>query len=470
MKPLSKRKSKDNGQDAVKQLLLELQYNVKARNCLLVVENGRQMLGVEDQLNLADYLLLWQQYLNQNNVNALFLLSGIQSNPLTLNNLCLVQDKLAGLADLAQINGSVRLTFRHWYSPLGVVAERQFTLQEDDGGYLQAHAIAVESQGHAKAPAVDREAVWTLASVVEGQDCPQAWSVSVDLTQLEEVSISAVSGTIILPYLQETQIKEMARHVFALRHARGKGVKIIIREVSARMRHSQERLIRHLGATMVAPMEVSFSRLLGVIDSVRELEFDGELSDDFEQAFIMANPERKQGYLGPGVFVEQVKDLIIQTRSYGIKFAFVKLRIYRAMHIRDVLKLCHIRRPGDICTADKHCLYLFLFGCRESDIATALTFIFNMPVGQLFASEERNTTVDEALLALESLENQLLEGKLKDHSDWLASHQPHQQQPAKGGENTVFDYRQARTTFDKQPAAAAQPKPLILKKQFIEKE
>ena len=447
----------------VKAFINELRYYVKAKNTLLILENGRQILGVEDTENIGAYVDLWQAYMTKHNNTVLFLMSGIGSNPLTLNNIRLVQDRLAGMTNLISSDGGAKLVIQHWYSSGGICADQQFNLVEDQDGFLQAQqsVISVDNQTQTHAPAVDIESVWTLAIVVKGEDCPQAWSVSKNLAQLDEMSESAVCGTIILPYLQTTKMEVLARHIFALRKSRGNRVKIIIRELSARMRHSEERLIRYLGASMVVPMEVGFSRLLGIIDSITDLEFDGELSDNFEQAFVLANPQRKLGYLSPKDFVEHVNEMIIQTRSFGIKFAFVKLNVYRAMNVRDVLKICQIRRPGDICSADKKSLYLFLFGCRESDIAKALSFVFNMPVGQLFDSEERNTTIDETLLALEVLENQVVRGSLKDHSQWLKEHQA--KGSAKGPGATVFDYRKTEPSSNNQAPIEAIAKPLQVK-------
>ncbi len=447
----------------VKTFINELCYYVKDKNALLILENGSQMLGVEDGANIGKYIDLWQAYMAKQNNTVLFLMSGIGSNPITLNNIRLVQDRLAGMSNLISSDGTAKLAIQHWYSSGGICADQQFNLVKDENGFLQAQQseITLDNQTQTKAPAVDIESVWTLGIVVKGEDCPQAWSISKNLAQLDEVSISAVSGTIILPYLQTTKIEILARHVFALRKSRGNRVKIIIRELSARMRHSEEKMIRFLGASMVAPIEVGFSRLLGIIDSITDLEFDGELSDSFEQAFVLANPERKLGYLSPREFVDHVNDMIIQTRSFGIKFAFVKLNVYRAMNVRDVLKICQIRRPGDICTADKKSVYLFLFGCRESDIAKALSFVFNMPVGQLFDSEERNTTIDETLLALEVIENQLARGALKDHSQWLKAH--YAKGSTKGPGATVFDYRKTDPAVSNQPATEAIAKPLRVK-------
>ncbi|NQZ10827.1 MAG: hypothetical protein HRT35_27050 [Algicola sp.] len=289
----------------LKTFINELRYYVKAKNTLLILENGRQMLGVEDTENIGKYVDLWQAYMTKHHNTVLFLMSGIGSNPLTLNNLRLVQDRLAGMTNLISSDGAAKLVIQHWYSSGGICADQQFNLVEDEDGFLQAQqsVISVDNQTHTQAPAVDIESVWTLAIVVRGEDCPQAWSISKNLAQLDEMSESAVSGTIILPYLQTTKMEVLARHVFALRKSRGNRVKIIIRELSARMRHSEERLIRYLGASLVAPIEVGFSRLLGIIDSITDLEFDGELSDNFEQAFVLANPERKLGYLNPKDFV-----------------------------------------------------------------------------------------------------------------------------------------------------------------------
>lgn len=445
---------------AIVRLINEVKYFVKAKNALLVIENGSQVLGVDNEKLAAKAIQTWQNHCVQYGNSVLMLLSGIQSNPLILNNIRMMQDKIAGLSSVNLHDGIGRLTVQHWYSTSGVCADQQFQLQFDENGGLTASQIEQVQSQQMNVAAVDSESVWALRVVVQGEEWPQAWAVSDKFADLDKGSDSAVSGTIILPYGRNTEIEVLARQVFMLRKTRGNQLKIIVREVSARMRHSQERLIRYLGASMVVPLEVSFSRLLGIIDSIGDLEFESQLCDDFDQAFIQANPDKKQGYLAPQVFIEHVKDLIAQTKSFGIKFAFVRLTVYRATRVKDVLKVCQIRRPGDICSADDKYVYIFLFGCRESDIAKALTFIFHIPSAQLFESEQRNATVDETLLALEEFERVIEQKGAKDHTEWLAKNS---NQTGAGSDQAIFDYRQNVVEFNQEPAVAASIKPLKVK-------
>lgn len=444
---------------AIERLIDEVKYFVKAKNALVIIENGQQALGVDNEKLAAKAIEAWQQQCVDYGNSVLMLLSGIQSNPLTLNNIRMMQDKIAGLGNINIHDGVGRLTIQNWYSPIGVCADQQFNLQIDNDGNLKASQIEQIQNHQMHVTAVDSESVWAIQASVQGEEWPQSWAVANTFAQLDKDSDSAVGGTILLPYGRDTEVETLARQVFMLRKSRGNQLKIIVREVSARMRHSQERLIRYLGASMVVPMEVSFSRLLGIIDSIGDLEFESQLCDDFDQAFIQANPDKKQGYLAPSVFIEHTKDLISQTKSFGIKFAFVRLTVYRATRVKDVLKVCQIRRPGDICSADDKYVYIFLFGCRESDIAKALGFIFHIPTAQLFESEQRNTTVDETLLAIEAFEHVIEKKGAKDHTEWLAKNS----NQTAGGNQGIFDYRQNVVEFNQEPAIAATPKPLNIK-------
>ena len=446
----------------IEQAIREVQYFVKAKNALVVIESARQLLGVEDEKLAKRATQAWLQHAHQYGNSLLFLLSGVQSNPMLLHNIRTVQDKIAGFAVMNMADGAGRLTVHHWYSSAGVCAEQQFHLHLDEKGLLQAEPVTQTHVGHLAATAVDSESVWTLMPVVKGEDWPSAWSVSQRFADLDQASDGAVAGTVILPYGRNTEIEVLARQVFMLRKTRGNLLKIIVREVSARMRHAQERLVRYLGATMVVPVEVGFSRLLGIVDSIGDLEFESPLCDDFDQAFIQATPQRKQGYLPPDVFIEHSKELIAQTKSFGIKFAFVRLTVYKATKVQDVLKVCQIRRPGDICSADEQYIYLFLFGCRESDIARALTFIFNISAAHLFESEVRYTTVDETLLAIEAFEMIVDKQGARDHTQWLLKNSNQAKQGADG--EGVFNYRQIVVEFNKAPAISASIKPLQVKR------
>jgi hypothetical protein len=84
--------------------------------------------------------------------------------------------------------------------------------------------------------------------------------------------------------------------------------------------------------------------------------------------------------------------MLRHSRSMGISNALVLLPMARGLTPADALRHCTIRRPGDICTADKECFYLFLYACHEADVTITLERLFNLPVGDLFNEEVRYVT------------------------------------------------------------------------------
>ncbi len=56
------------------------------------------------------------------------------------------------------------------------------------------------------------------------------------------------------------------------------------------------------------------------------------------------------------------------------------------MSAEECLRLCHIRRDGDVVTAANNALYVLFSAIRKTDIDIAINRIFEFPVRDLFRS------------------------------------------------------------------------------------
>lgn len=331
-----------------------------------------------------------------------------------------VAHRLGGFARFRQSDDGLWWDVFHWLGSDGAVAGRTFRLSaQADGGMLVEEDNAPQKVFE---PAVDESAVFVTSAVLpDKQPPPAAWRMAEDWEALNAMAAAATAATIILHYDEATPLDVLARTVFGLRQARGVRIKIVVREVNVRMRYSQEQLFMRLGANLVVPPEVNFSRFLSLVSMVQGQIFSRPLQADYEEAVagIVSIPER--GYLAPPVFIKAVAAAMEQVRVLDIQNVLVRLALAPGLSPLDALRCCLMKRSGDLCTADTESVYVFLFACRESDVALTLDRVFRLPVPELFEGEVRYFSPETIRQAMEDLTARTAESNLPDLSSALAA-------------------------------------------------
>lgn len=314
-----------------------------------------------------------------------------------------VADHFAGFARLRKADSGLKWEAYHWFGAAGASTGQSFPLALREDGRL----VVCDGAGAPEAadgPAVDEGVVFALApALAGGLTPPAAWVVAESLDALWPAVDGAVAATVVLSYGQGSNLDELARAVFRLRRSRGPRIKIVVREVNVRLRYSQEQLLLRLGTNLVVPAEVGFSRLESLVGTVRHQVFSRTLETDYEAAVAQAMPAAEQGYLPPAAFVRAVEGVLKRSEALSIQSVLVHLPLVAGLTPPDALRYCSMKRPGDVCTADREGLYLFLFACRENDIAITLDRLFRLPVTELFEGEVRHPSPETIRSALEAL-------------------------------------------------------------------
>lgn len=84
----------------------------------------------------------------------------------------------------------------------------------------------------------------------------------------------------------------------------------------------------------------------------------------------------------------------------------------------DALRTCRALRDGDLVSADRDSLYVFLFACREPDVDAALQRLFSAPLEHFFSSQTTDSTQPGIRAVLERLRSAVALG-LPDYSLYL---------------------------------------------------
>jgi len=298
---------------------------------------------------------------------------------------------LGGIARLRQMPVLTLWQTFHWHHAEGLSAQLIQRLLVDDSGH---YSLAPPEASRHEAP-VANEAMHILAlrSVLQaGEIGGPDWQLADDAEMLLSQASGRVRATILLPFAPSVSFDALARTVLKLRSSCGRRVKIVVREMSQHMRQSQEGLLMHLGANLVVPAGVGLSRFLSLCTAVQDQLFSQPLPASFEEAVAATMPDQQQGYLPPAAFITAVHSSMRRGLETRIESCMVRLTLVNGLTPLDALRYCETRRAGDLITADADALYLFLYACRDADLADALRFLFHLPVSELFSSESRYPT------------------------------------------------------------------------------
>lgn len=181
--------------------------------------------------------------------------------------------------------------------------------------------------------------------------------------------------------------RSLAHQIHTLRRSRGNGLKIAVREMSASLRYSDERLLLACGASLIVPHVAPLSRFLTMLEGIQGQRFSRHVPADIDALLAGLRPLQLKGYMRPEPFSQAVLSLMGNTLlPEDGKGVMVALRPATGLRAEQAMTLCHLRRFGDVMTVVQGRLVLFLSTCRINDLDTALKFIFRLPVDEAFSN------------------------------------------------------------------------------------
>ena len=297
-------------------------------------------------------------------------------------------------------------------------ADATLTLAKGADGML--HAVTDARVRAARQAPTDAGRVVAQRSVLAGSGgAPQHWVLCDTLGEVLAACAGAVAATVMLTFERTTPPDALMQAVYQLRQMAGGQLKIIVRELHVRMRYNEDALIARLGANLIVPMEVSYARFLSMMEMVQSQVFSASLPPTFEAALENGLPDQALGYLAPAAFARAVSDALARSRTLAIDNVLVRLTLANGLTPLDAMRHCSLKRAGDLFTADRKTVLVFLFACREMDATQTLERIFALPIGELFGSEHRYIANLAAQSAIEEFGQRASGGRLPDLSDEL---------------------------------------------------
>ena len=415
----------------IRTMLAEFDYFAPAANSLLLIDCGEHWFDQPIRRGRAPLIESLRQWAQRRQLAVVLLFYAPAARAVDrAAELLVFSRQLSGIARIAResrradapppapdaaASAPLRCRLLFWFGPGAMQSDATLTLNIGTDGALRS--VAAAGRRPERHTPLDADRVVVQRSALAGSGgAPVHWVVCDTLSDVLTACTDAVAATVILAFERTTPNDALMQLVFRLRQTAGGRLKIIVRELQVRMRYNEDALIARLGANLIVPMEVGYARFLSMMEMVQSQVFSAALPATFEAALEDGLPDQALGYLPPLAFARAVADTLARSRALAIDNVLVRLTLVNGLTPLDAMRHCSLKRAGDLFTADRKSVLVFLFACRELDATQTLSRIFALPIGELFGSEHRYLANPAARSAIEDFSQRAANGRLPDLS------------------------------------------------------
>ncbi|NCP82483.1 MAG: hypothetical protein GW826_09250 [Rhodoferax sp.] len=405
----------------------ELEFFDVSVNTFLLFDQADELLSLHDLSMALDQVEVLSKWLSDRHVTALLVFTRVtEAHSNTINAL---MDNLTGIARLGGEKSGLEITFDFWQSPEGAVAARHFPLRALDTGLYEVAPLSLSSEQTQssidqtiEAADSDKELHVFYMDPDLGSLAKQSagiWQQVDTLVGMMHATRSTRSATIILSFLPDTSLRQLAETAHTLRSSLGRHAHIVVQEKAASLRFQNEALLLRLGVNLVVHRDVPVSRLTLLLDSLHGQTFTRDIDINFEAALASVTPTRMRGYLRPLRFAREVNLILDRAETLNIPCTLILGQPTNGQSMVDVLRQIGLSRPGDLLTADNTHAYIFLNACQQAVMLSTLERLLGVPVDTVFTNLRFLVRREDIQPELAALMRALELGGLPDHSTTL---------------------------------------------------
>lgn len=350
---------------------------------LLVVKLPASALESLQEAPLAAWLRRWQSWCRKREVCLVLLVHGLRSLALR-GRLQPHNDILDGLAHLQPVGETSRYLVVHWRSELRACGGQDMSLATQGIGWR-----LLQAAGHETVGGGDEHLYFVQRAALEDATLPsEHWQAFDDPHEVVTRGADAQAATVILALERAGQVEMVASQMHRLRLQRGDTIKLVVREMAPCLRYRDERLLALSGVNLVVGHSDSFARFLSRVEGIQGQRFVRAIDPDFAALVAALRPTPAGGVVSPAAFIEQIEEWLAGDSAEAVSSLLVVLRPAGGLSASQALAQCRLTRQGDMATLIESRLYLFLFGCRLTDLDIALTRLFGVADSALFSSRQ----------------------------------------------------------------------------------
>jgi cellulose biosynthesis protein BcsE len=368
---------------ALQHLTRDLMRALRPQQRLFILLVPASMWQAFTSEEMQQWLQHVQQWLDEQQCTLIVLCHSAGVNKVK-NQLVSQHRYLQGLSCLQWQQDNAQYIVSWWSTEKGVTANQLVLLESNEQGWSMADQVQ-EALSQSRN---DEHLYLAESHVLEGAPpLSSNWQLIESNTLLAQRAVNAHASTVIFALNESEHIDDMAQQIHNLRKQRGGAVKIVVREMNASLRYSDERLLLACGANLIVPHVAPLSRFLTMLEGIQGQIFSRHVPEDINSLLEALRPLQLKGYQPPAEFCQAVLQLMNNTLlPENGKGVLVALRPVPGLRARQALTLCNFRRYGDMVTVADNRLILFLSTCRINDLDTALGHLFRLPVAEAFSN------------------------------------------------------------------------------------
>ncbi len=281
------------------------------------------------------------------------------------------------LHGLATLNASVyHLLF--WRTRQLAVTNIKATLEHVETGF------SVSSEAVGELIARDQSRIIAVEGAWKKEALDQDVEILASNRAVYEMGLTCGAATLVFLIDDMVQVKEVASWVHHLRIARGRFLKIVIKE-NVLMRATVEALLLGCGTNLIFQPSASFGYMQVMIKNLIGQVYARSVHPDFERVYDELMHINQRGYIERDAFIEQVETVVTQQNdALTSRGALVVLTPREGLDAVETLMSLKMVRGGDIATVVADRVVLFLYGCQSSYLKDVLKRIFVLAPQSLF--------------------------------------------------------------------------------------
>ncbi|MGP8306559.1 cellulose biosynthesis protein BcsE [Vibrio sp. YIC-376] len=333
----------------------------------------------------------------------------LESKLLTINQ------AIAGLTTMTSLDEyRFRYLVRFWLNKYGVTAGEEYVLTHNEQHKLQATRYKKAQDSDKVESKPDSHICYiTKPALIQSINTPKGMLVADNNQHLLTMIDNPQAATFIFSCTNPGEVKELAINCYQLRVNFGSQLKIVIRETQQCLRYTDEKLLLRAGVNLIVPYQVPYIRFMTQVEAIQGHILSRTLPASLDTLLKYSLRFESKGYLQNTEFVKYCSNIITRSVYSNVDFSLVRLSLLPGMSAEECLRLCHIRRDGDVVTATNNALYVLFSAIRKTDIDTAINNIFEFPVRDLFHS----TVTLDTKESIETAMNNIIESKIEIPKD-----------------------------------------------------
>ncbi|EGQ7649049.1 cellulose biosynthesis protein BcsE [Vibrio alginolyticus] len=295
---------------------------------------------------------------------------------------------IAGLATMTSLDDA-RYCYLvdFWSNKHGVISQDEYLLSNTKDKKLKATSYETHQPRAIQEDKSDSARIYiSRGAFRESEKAPKGMSMAESNQELIAMLNNPRSSTIVFSCDNQSEVQQIALDCYRLRSAYGRQLKIIVRETQQCLRYADEKFLLRSGANFISHAQIPPMRFMTQVEAIQGQMLTRPIPDSLEALLKYDLKFGSKGYLQNQDFSQYCIDVISHSTHSNVNFALIKLNLLPGMTAEECLRLCHIRRDGDVVTACNKALYVLFSAIRHSDIDIALNNIFEFPVRDLFHS------------------------------------------------------------------------------------